>query len=164
MNRQILPIIIDVEASGFGLGSYPIEIGVALADGAGECLLVAPEPHWQHWDNEAHQLHGLDRELLVLHGRRVDQVALRLNQLLARQTVYSDAWGNDSSWLALLFDAAELLPTFQLDTIRRLLSESQTSQWHVVKQAVINSVDFPRHRASNDAFILQETLRRVKSL
>ena len=28
------PIVIDVEASGFGKGSYPIEVGVVLPDGS----------------------------------------------------------------------------------------------------------------------------------
>ena len=28
-----LPIIIDIEASGFGRGSYPIEIGYHMPDG-----------------------------------------------------------------------------------------------------------------------------------
>jgi hypothetical protein len=32
--RQRTPIIIDVEASGFGGHSYPIEVGVALDVGA----------------------------------------------------------------------------------------------------------------------------------
>ena len=36
MNKQILPIIIDVEASGFGQNSYPIEIGVVSVSDIGK--------------------------------------------------------------------------------------------------------------------------------
>jgi hypothetical protein len=43
------PIIIDVEASGLGHGSYPIEVGFALADGETHCRLIKPEEDWQHW-------------------------------------------------------------------------------------------------------------------
>ena len=47
------PLIIDVEASGFGGASYPIEIGVALDDGHKYCALILPEPEWTHWDAAA---------------------------------------------------------------------------------------------------------------
>jgi len=33
MSRRKTPIIIDVEASGFGGASYPIEVGIALLSG-----------------------------------------------------------------------------------------------------------------------------------
>tara|TARA_B100000809_G_scaffold12879_1_gene11818 strand:- start:1149 stop:1406 length:258 start_codon:yes stop_codon:yes gene_type:complete len=36
------PFIIDVEASGFGAESYPIEIGIALAEGSKYCALIIP--------------------------------------------------------------------------------------------------------------------------
>ena len=47
------PTIIDVEASGFGPYSYPIEIGVALDNGDKYCTLILPAPAWTHWDEEA---------------------------------------------------------------------------------------------------------------
>ena len=37
------PIIIDIEASGFGRGSYPIEVGLVLPDGTPHCFLIAPD-------------------------------------------------------------------------------------------------------------------------
>ena len=39
------PLIIDVEASGFGPTSYPIEIGLALDDGHKYCILVHQETY-----------------------------------------------------------------------------------------------------------------------
>jgi hypothetical protein len=36
--------VIDVEASGFGRGSYPIEVGFVLPDGEAVCTLVRPRP------------------------------------------------------------------------------------------------------------------------
>ena len=102
------PVIIDLEASGFGRGSYPIEVGVALEDGRTRCFLIHPTPEWTHWDKEAEAMHGISRELLLSHGQPVRQVAEQLNELLLYKIVYSDAWGHDQSWLALLFDAAGL--------------------------------------------------------
>ena len=38
-----LPTILDIEASGFGRGSYPIEIGFSAGDGVLFCGLIVPE-------------------------------------------------------------------------------------------------------------------------
>lgn len=155
-----LPIVIDVEASGLGRGSYPIEVGVALADARSECLLVRPEPGWRHWDRCAERLHGICRETLFQHGRPAAEVARTLNRMLAGAVVYSDAWGNDHSWLSLLFDVAELVPTFRLESLRSLLDESQLPLWHATRQQAERDLALRRHRASSDARVLQETWRR----
>ena len=47
------PTVLDVEASGFGRNSYPIEIGFVLPNGHAYCSLVKPEAHWTHWDVQA---------------------------------------------------------------------------------------------------------------
>ena len=41
-SRRRVPNIIDVEASGFGPHSYPIEVGLALGDGSKFCSLILP--------------------------------------------------------------------------------------------------------------------------
>ena len=64
-----LPTILDIEASGFGRGSYPIEIGFSDGQGGLFCSLIQPEADWLHWDDSAEALHGLSRELLLTHGR-----------------------------------------------------------------------------------------------
>ena len=43
------PIFIDVEASGFGSYSSPVEVGLAINHTDRFCMLVLPEPDWQHW-------------------------------------------------------------------------------------------------------------------
>ena len=119
------PLVIDVEASGFGPGSYPIEVGVAMPDGKVRCMIIRPIPEWQHWDEQAESLHGISREILLEFGSPVREVAEQLNQWLEGEMVYSDAWGNDSSWLALLFDAAGIRQAFKLDSLFTLLSKKQ---------------------------------------
>ena len=160
----MLPMIIDVEASGFGRGSYPIEVGVVMADGVSHCRLIRPEFEWQHWDDSAEQLHGISREQLQRYGRPATEVAACLNDWLRDQRVYSDAWGNDSSWLALLFDAAGQRQQFRLESLRGLLSEQQLEYWHQTKDNIVASSDFKRHRASNDAVILQRTYQQTEQL
>ena len=59
MRNTYPPSIIDVEASGFGAKSYPIEIGVVRHDGAKWCKLIRPFDHWVHWDDEAEALQDL---------------------------------------------------------------------------------------------------------
>jgi hypothetical protein len=152
------PIIIDVEASGFGRGSYPIEVGVALEDGNTRCFLIRPAPGWTHWDAEAETMHGISRELLNKHGRPAREVAEQLNELLLYKLVYSDAWGHDQSWLALLFDVAGLPRRFRVESLRCLLKEGHLDYWHTEKTAALHSLKNVRHRASNDALVLQRTL------
>ena len=157
-----MPIVLDVEASGFGRDSYPVEIGYVLSDGSCFCSLVRPEPHWTHWDPEAQQLHHISRESAVLQGRPSSELALELNRALHGKTVYTDGWGNDYSWLGTLFEAAGLTPSFRIDSLRALLSESEAAHWQVVKTQVRQELKLRRHRASSDARVLQMTLRRLR--
>lgn len=158
------PVVIDVEASGFGSGSYPIEVGVAMPDGKVRCMIIRPEPHWDHWDEEAEALHGISREILLKYGSPVRQVAEQLNKWLAGQTVYSDAWGNDSSWLAQLFDAAGISQHFKLESLRVLLSEHQLSLWQDTRDQLLSENDNPRHRASFDARVIQQTFEKTAKI
>ena len=157
------PVLLDIEASGLGRGSYPIEVGYALADGRSKCLLIKPPDDWQMWDANAERLHGISRAQLRLRGLDVVTVAETLNRELGGMTVYSDAWGNDQSWLALLFDRAERAQGFRLQALHALLSEAQLRQWANTKQAVEREMALDRHRASNDARVLQQTYLRTLS-
>ncbi len=151
------PFIIDVEASGLGRGSYPVEVGVAMPNGDTHCMIIRRQDDWQHWDDTAEQLHGISRQVLASCGQEPVEVAAHLNYWLAGETVYSDAWGNDSSWLALLFDCAGSVMQFKLESLRSVLTEEQLQYWHQVKEQVAADNNFRRHRASNDALILQKT-------
>jgi hypothetical protein len=159
---QCMPTILDLEASGFGRGSYPIEIGFVEGRGLPFCSLIQPAPDWDHWDREAEALHGISRELLLRHGRPRDWVAQEMNRRLSGQTVYSDSWAYDYSWLAKLYDSVDLQPAFKLDDLRRLLSEDEASRFGDLKQQIRTEVQLRRHRASADAKLLQMTLMRVK--
>ena len=156
------PAIIDIEASGFGRGSYPIEVGVALENRETLSFLIHPAPHWQHWDIAAEQVHGIARERLFDEGETPRQVAQQLNTLLRGKILYSDAWGFDSSWLGKLFDEAGIVQRFRVETINKLLSETQMEHWNRIKDQVWNERGVStRHRAASDVTVLQETFKRI---
>ncbi|HEY5906683.1 MAG TPA: hypothetical protein VIZ31_01490 [Vicinamibacteria bacterium] len=155
------PLIVDVEASGFGGASYPIEIGLALDDGHKYCLLVHPEPEWTHWDPEAEKVHRIARDILDSYGRPARDVAQTLNELLATRTVYTDGWVVDKPWLTTLFHAARVEMRFRVSPLELILTEPQMAVWHQEKAAIVAGMDLSRHRASHDAWIIQETYRRT---
>ncbi|MFM8901091.1 MAG: hypothetical protein ACKOF9_14250 [Burkholderiales bacterium] len=154
--------VLDMEASGFGKNSYPIEVGYVLADGSSFCTLIKPEPDWTHWDEQAEQTHHISRIIAQQHGQDARTVAQKLNTALAGLTLYSDGWANDYSWLGKLFDTADLSPHFKLDNLRSLLTDEEAQRWHAVKQEVAQEAGLDRHRASADAKLLQLTLMRLK--
>lgn len=158
----MIPTIIDIEASGFGRNSYPIEVGFVRPDREAHCYIIRPHDGWTAWDESAEALHGISRETLEKHGREPLEVALRLNELLAGETIYSDAWGQDISWLGKLYDWVEIPQRFRLESLGCLLTEEQTNLWHATKAKVMDELDLKRHRASSDALILLETYLRTR--
>jgi DNA polymerase III epsilon subunit-like protein len=152
------PAILDIEASGFGLGSYPIEVGFVQPDGQTWCSLVRPQTDWQHWDPNAATVHNITREQLQASGRSPAEIVEVLNDRLRGLVVYSDAWAHDYTWLNRLYEAADRSPSFKLDNLRALLTDAEAARWHEVKREVATSMSLERHRASADARVLQQTL------
>lgn len=157
------PAVLDIEASGFGRDSYPVEVGFVLSDGQTYCSLIKPAPDWTHWDPAAEKVHRIPLQTVVSHGRDVREVATQLNERLRGLTIYCDGWAHDYVWLNVLFDAARLSPSFKLDNLRALLTEQEAAFWSVVKQQITTEMRLPRHRASSDAKILQHTLMRLRA-
>jgi len=155
------PTVLDIEASGFGAHSYPIEVGFVLPDGGSWCSLIRPEPGWDHWDDAAQTVHGVSRTLLARHGRSASEVAGALNERLGGRIVYCDAWGHDYPWLAKLFDAAGRRPAFRLEHLHRLLDDRDAPRFAQFKQALAAEQGRLRHRASTDARVLQNAWRQT---
>jgi hypothetical protein len=161
MRKPEKPIIIDVEASGFGGTSYPIEVGVALDDDTTYCSLIQPAPDWDHWDRDAEKVHRIGRDVLQAHGKPMEQVAASLNELLEGKTLYSDGWVVDKPWLTTLFHKAQMDMAFRVSPLEMILSPEQMERWHETKASVLAEVPEQRHRASFDAWVIQETYRRT---
>jgi hypothetical protein len=151
------PIILDIEASGFGAGSYPVEIGYVDANGETWCALVQPQAEWLHWDDSAEQLHHQSRQDLLAYGQSVTAIATHLNRMFAGKTLYCDGWYQDFVWLHSLFEAADMTPAFKLEDLRFQLSDAQKAVWHETKQTVIQDLAARTHNAATDAKVLQLT-------
>lgn len=158
------PTVLDIEASGFGKGSYPIEVGFVLPDGRSECMLIRPNPHWLHWDAAAEGLHHISHALLVECGKPVIDVARRLNAALDGRVVYSDGWAHDFTWLSTLYEAAGCSPSYRLDNLQRLLTQDELAGWDTTKAQVFAEAALERHRASADARLLQATVMRLHAM
>ncbi len=161
--KHFRPFIVDVEASGFGSRSYPIEIGVAMDAENRYCSLIQPPPQWTHWDRAAEKTHCITRELLNRHGQPLHRVALELNRILDGLTVYTDGWGVDKPWITRLYTQAGLHRAFSVSPLERILTEPQMEIWHATKEKVIKALNQTRHRASIDAFVIQETFVQTRA-
>lgn len=164
MRNKTLPTIIDVEASGFGAASYPIEIGIVRYDGAKWCKLLRPFDSWVHWDTKAESLHGISQQMLHARGEEPHKVCVELNNFLGNTVVYSDGWVVDNPWLIKLFSAAQIEMSFTCRALEYILSESQMDNWHDVKNSLSAELDVKRHRASSDAMIIQQTYAKTMAL
>lgn len=164
MIRPSRPYIIDVEASGFGSKSYPIEVGLALGPNERFCTLIRPVDYWKHWDSQAESVHKISREALRKNGRLVTEVARELNRQLGSEVVYSDAWGVDNAWVVELFAAAGMNKTFAVSSLEMILTEPQIAVWSDTRDKVVSELRLERHRASNDARIIQETYIRTLAM
>jgi len=150
------PSVIDVEASGFGADSYPIEIGGVTKQGLRYNFLIRPQDDWTHWSEDAEQLHGISRERLMREGLPALEVCLRLNSLLGNSTVHSDGWNFDRSWIARLFDAARCRQSFEVQALQCLFQQGDYDVWNATLKAFwSNEVLLPRHRASSDATLVR---------
>lgn len=162
--RLLRPNVIDFEASGFGVHSYPIEVGVVLTGGEKYCALIRPARDWLHWDEQAEQVHGISRQKLQKHGKSIATVAYELNHFLSEKTVYSDGWVVDKPWLTRLYSQSGMQPCFYLSALEMILKEPQMAIWAQTKQQVTRELALTRHRASADAVIIQETYARTRQL
>jgi hypothetical protein len=151
------PVILDIEASGFGRGSYPIEVGIVLPSGNVHSFLIKPLEDWTHWNEDAEKIHGISRELIKAEGLSLIEVATSLNELLEGYPVYSDGWGFDSTWLSLLYYEAGKKQSFKLDALARIISEEQMVLWDQVKFELREEMKLEHHRAGPDALLLQMT-------
>lgn len=163
MNKQ-MPYIIDIEASGFGPDSYPIEVGVVMDGESRFCSLIKPAPDWDFWSKEAEHQHKISRQSLNAYGADPRVVATQLNEFLRNKTVYSDGWVVDSPWLITLFDTAKISMQFRISPLEMILSEGQMKVWHQVKETVQKKLSLDRHRATNDALVIQQTYILTKEL
>lgn len=173
MGTDGFPCFLDVEATGFGPDSHPIEI--AWSDEAGEihrCLIdPTPVPEWTDWSAEAERVHGIDRDRLRRNGWPPDYVANLLTQALKDKTVYTDAPDYDGRWIARLFAAVGQPVPFRCEHIDELLLSILRTPEAPVWQAMVRidqlkrevaAVSAGKHSAGYDVGYLLQLWRRAR--
>ncbi len=154
-------ICLDLEASGLGDDSYPIEVAWKnSADGDNDSFLINPDsvPGWVYWDECAEEIHGLCRAELRQQGVAAVTACERLNQRLAGQRVLSDAREYDNFWLMRLYQAANQQMAFQLVGADSVLTAQELEQFEQIAAAQLR-----QHRAMQDVDAILEALRQVKT-
>ncbi len=123
METPPYPCFLDVEASGFGDKSYPIEIAWSNEAGEIQRYLINPAScaDWVSWNADSEKIHGIDRPRLERNGWDPEFVATRLTEDLHGKTVYTDAPDFDDSWVAKLFTAVKQPKPFHCEHIDELL-------------------------------------------
>lgn len=159
-----LPSFIDFEASGIGPESYPLEVAWSRPDGSVHDCLIRPVAEWVHWDPNAHDVHGIDRQTAVREGLPVERVAMRLNvELGPCQVAYSDASAMDHFWCEVLFDAAGVLPEFRVASVLEALPGISVTEFERCREAAYKRLDGRRHRARTDVQALAMACRMASS-
>jgi DNA polymerase III epsilon subunit-like protein len=160
--------VLDIEASGFGPQSYPIEVGVAIITTAAKPVetwssLIQPAKEWLssgHWSPSSAQVHGISIGQLQRDGYPAPKVCAQLNALLKGATVVTDAPTFDQPWLDRLFAAAEAEQTFvvrHLDFVADSLLPDERRQYsHLLRRSKAP------HRAEADAFRLAAMLLEAR--
>lgn len=155
---------IDLEASGLGARSWPLEVGWALAEsGEPVSLLIKPDNSWSDdaWDANAERLHGLNRMVLERDGKSARDVCNSMNAALAGADVFSDAPDWDGFWLFRLFSAGGVRQAFALKDFGRLLRPLAGARENDLLRRA-SALAPRRHRAAADALHLR-TLYRLAS-
>jgi len=156
----------DIEASGLGLGTYPVEFGwasvrhdrVQVAD-----VLVRPSDEWlardDAWTAEAEALHGLSRERLLSEGTDISGVCRILNEAWGGKEICFDTGcdSHDSRWLGQLYRATDLSPSFSLCTLSSSEVILSMARRRMVPDRILRELiqlaPRPKHRAAADAAI-----------
>ena len=147
---------IDLEASGLGPFSWPIEVGWALEDGVTDAVLISPAPSWSMdaWDLKAERLHGISPRVLSDLGLDPAEACERIEAALAGRTVYSDAPDWDGFWMLRLFQAAGRRCEIRLNDFARAMPPlSKEAKAKLLQQA--DRLAPRRHRAAEDALHLR---------
>lgn len=142
---------IDFEASGIAPDSYPIEVAVVSSE-ISFSSLIKPVRYWAHWSFDAQDMHGLSQDQLHQEGVPPDAVAQQMNQLFLGQVLCSDS-PQDGFWLDVLYEAADLIPTFELKPLEVFVGREAASDIYRLLPTTRH------HRALNDATALMNACR-----
>ena len=165
-SRKMLPTFIDIEASGLGNTSFPIEVAWNDSEGAITNRLVKPVADWTSWDPEAERIHGITRDELDAGGISPAEMCALIRESLSGASAYSDAPELERFWLNRLFQAGEgvdcpilILGVSKVPQIRTICYER--GLYDRLKKQAVDEVGIV-HRADADVSILMNVFEQAK--
>ncbi|KAI1699014.1 hypothetical protein Ddc_18806 [Ditylenchus destructor] len=138
------------------------EIGFVEATGLPFCSLIQPAPEWQHWDEQAEQLHGISRELLLRHGRPREWVAKRSTGDWPDRPSTATAGATITAGCPSSSRAPAACRASSWKTCGGCSARTRRAAGPPCRRRCANEARLRRHRASADAKVLQMTLMRIK--
>jgi len=162
-------VVLDLEASALGKGSYPIELGIAIIEGATNPIqtwssLIKPTEDWEThglWSPHSQAVHRITIEELRREGRSIHTLCDTLNALLhPAVAVVTDAPMYDQVWLDRLFDAAGKMQQFVTYDFERLAGCLTTEEYRNFVHLLERSV--APHRAGPDALRLASAVLEAR--
>ncbi|TMP53582.1 hypothetical protein [Pseudoalteromonas sp. S1688] len=148
-------VFLDIEASGLGFNSYPIEVAYATSNDETASALIKPNHDWLEsgeWDSNAERnIHKITQHVLLEQGKSAKAVAAELNSALKGKLIFCNDLAYDGVWLAKLFKVADVGVEFFLTDIRAFfdfIGKEKTSSYKSAYEDI--SVE-TIHRALPDA-------------
>lgn len=149
-------IVIDVEASGLGPESYPIEIawGHRFDPTKFDTFLIKPADGWVYWDTYAESaIHCISRSQLQREGISIAEAVERLDDALQGAVVYSDYVPADRPWWVKLYrELGRDLP-FEFRPVQTLIPPAKEASYSLRLDASPTE-----HRALEDVRKIIQTL------
>jgi hypothetical protein len=161
-------IFLDIEASGVGSSSFPIEVAYASSTGDKNSYLIKSTDDWKNnglWcSNAEFSIHEISQDMLAQYGIDPVDVAHVLNNALCGRLVLCNDLDYDGVWLTQLFKAANVGVMFLLTDIRYLYEYWGESKTHNFKKSYAAISPSTTHRALPDAQRFVDTFNMTKTI
>jgi DNA polymerase III epsilon subunit-like protein len=161
-------VVLDIEASGLGENSFPIEIAWQGPTVKPQSFLIRPDPQWdlESWDDRAEQLHGIPLQQALAEGVPARSIVEQLCRDCAGRTILSDGLAFDQAWLNQLYAASQWQGNIRLTDLFLWLGQCHRETGTPSREAIsvfVRGLDnhSQAHRALAD---VQRTLELLKAV
>lgn len=148
-------LFIDIEASGLGIDSYPIECGWTVWNGEGDATLINHQPWLEssYWDSQAELLHGISKE--SLKDAPDAKTALKIITDKTQEGIlFSDCPKMESIWLSLLSSASQDRMKWTIHDATSLFGKSLKDERMANSIMEKFKTTGHHHRAQGDSLVL----------
>lgn len=161
-------VVLDIEASGLGENSFPIEIAWQGPIVKPQSFLIRPDPNWdlESWDERAEQLHGIPLRQVLAEGVATRTIVEQLCRDCAGRTILSDGLAFDQVRLNQLCAAARWQGSIRLTDLFLWLGQCHRETGTPSREAIsafVRGLDnhSQSHRALDDVQRILELLKAV---